>query len=141
MIQQPNMLPIFGEKLSTYQLAQEYVVDSCGWRFVVPAGLVIDGASAPWFAWSFGFLPDGLHRAGALVHDWLYALKGVICRCPACKPLTRKECDGVFHDLMVRAGVQAKRAGIMHCAVRWFGWLPWSRAVGPRIEPLRYQIS
>ena len=137
MIQQPNMLPIFGEKLSTYQLAQEYVVDSCGWRFTVPAGLVIDGASAPWFAWSLGFLPDGLHRAGALVHDWLYSLRGQTFDWL----LSRKECDGVFHDLMVRAGVQAKRAGIMHCAVRWFGWLPWSRAVGPRIEPLRYQIS
>lgn len=128
---QPVMLPVFGRKLSTYQLARDYTVESMGFRFTVPAGLITDGASVPWFAWSFGFLPDGLHRAGALVHDWLYALQGQGYDWL----FSRKECDDIFHDLMLRAGVAAQRARIMWLAVRACGWWPWRNATGPELRP------
>lgn len=134
---QPVMLPVFGRKLSTYQLARDYTVESMGIRFTVSAGLITDGASVPWFAWSFGFLPDGLHRAGALVHDWLYALQGQGYDWL----LSRAECDAIFLDLMLRAGVNPARAHIMHRAVRLCGWLPWSRATGPEIRPPFYEIT
>lgn len=136
-VAQPLMLPVFGRKLATYQLAREYVAVTLFGIFRIPAGLITDGASAPWFAWSLGFLPDGLHRPGALVHDYLYALKGLV----RLGELTRRQCDDIFRDLMIRAGVHPTRAQIMHRCVRLFGWLPWSRATGPVIEPLHYQIS
>lgn len=134
---QPVLLPIFGRKLSTYQLARDYTVTSNGHRITVPAGLITDGASIPWFAWSFGFLPDGLHRAAALVHDWLYCHQGN----PWGIALNRRECDAIFLDLMLRAGVSPPRARIMHTAVRLCGWLPWSNTNGPVIEPPHYEIT
>lgn len=136
-LNQPNLLPVFGRKLHSYQLAQDYAAWWQGYRFTLPAGLITDGASVPWFAWSCGFLPDGLHRAGALVHDFLYALQGQSHDWL----LSRKECDAVFLDLMLRAGVSLTRARIMHAAVRLCGWLPWSRAAGPVIEQPHYEIT
>lgn len=137
MIEQPVMLPVFGRKLSTYQLAREYVAKTLYGIFRIPAGLITDGASTPWFSWSLGFLPDGLHRPGALTHDYLYALRGKL----TLGELSRRQCDDIFLDLMLRAGVTAARARIMWMAVRSCGWLPWSRSTGPVIEPLHYEIT
>lgn len=134
---QPVMLPIAGRKLSTCQLARDYTATSNGITFTIPAGFISDLASIPWFAWLLGFLPFGLHNAGSVPHDWLYALQGQGYDWL----LSRAECDAIFLDLMLRAGVSPTRARIMHRAVRLCGWLPWSNTNGPVIEPPHYEIT
>lgn len=135
MTSQPNLLPIFGEKPNTYQLAHEWTAHVGLWRITVPAGFILDCASVPRLLWWI-IPPDGLHRPAATAHDWLYAVKGRLDM----ETLSREECDHVFHRLLTEW--QVPRAAMMHAAVRLFGWRPWSRSTGrPRVEPLRYTMS
>ena len=134
---QPCMMPVFGRKLTTYQLARDFVVNWTGYRICVPAGLITDGASVPQILWSLGFPTDGLHRAGALVHDYLYALQGQ----DNDWLFSREDCDDIFHDLMLRAGVSTARARIMWAAVRACGWWAWSNPAGPEIREPFYEIT
>lgn len=132
----PNLLPIFDEGRFSYQLASEWSVGTPLGFFTVPAGLIIDGASVPRLFWSL-FPPDGLYRAGTTLHDWLYCQRGEVCSC--CQPFTRAEADGLL--LALCREFRARGASLMHRMVRWFGGSAWKRATGPRIEPLRYQVS
>ena len=134
---QPNTLPIFDPgSLHAYQLVGDYVAGP----ICVKNGFIMDLASIPRILW-FIYLPDGIHRAAALVHDWLYANKGKNEVGDKVVRLSRKECDDIFYQLMVDAGVPKFRANIMWTGVRVGGKLPWYRSSGtPRIEELRYQI-
>ena len=111
-----------------------------GFTVQVPCGLMVDGASVPRLLW-WMYPPDGLYRAAALVHNFLYQTLG--CRKTVPLPLSRAESDGIFHAILMRTiGVTVHTARLMWSAVRLGGWLPWKRSAGvPRIEPLRYQIS
>lgn len=79
-LKQPLMIPISARK---YELVEDY---ECYWndggvvhRLRIPKGNVSDGASIPRMFWGLiGLRPDGLIRAGALIHDYLYAYKGVL---------------------------------------------------------------
>lgn len=131
MIVQPNILPVPGE---AYQLAEAWGVAVWPYHVYVPRGFVSDGASVPRFLWAL-IPPDGLHRAAALAHDWLYATHGA-------QRFTRAEADAFFRLLLVAAGVSRAKAALMWLAVRAFGWLAWSRSSGvPRLDPLHYQVS
>lgn len=105
----------------------------------MPAGFVSDGASVPRLLWWYS-PPDGMHRAAAIVHDFLYSCKG---HRPLLAPpiLSRGTCDNIFKDLMIRAGVRGRKAHAMWLAVRAFGWSPWGKAEGPRIEEPRYEMN
>lgn len=78
-LEQPLMVPIGPVE---YELVEEYTyywMDAKGRinRIVVPKGTKTDGASVPQFAWSIsGIRPDGLIRAAALIHDWIYNNRG-----------------------------------------------------------------
>lgn len=78
-LKQPLMIPV-GPKL--YELVEEYTYywkDDEGVinRITVPKGIKTDGATVPRFVWTFtGIRPDGLIRAAALVHDWIYVTDG-----------------------------------------------------------------
>ena len=52
----------------------------CTWqRITIPEGFVYDGATVPRWLWTLiGMTPDGLHRAAALMHDWMYAHRGFL---------------------------------------------------------------
>lgn len=136
---QPALFPIFDGGRESWQLAREYSVSSIGYRICIPAGYISDGASVPRALWWYA-PPVGLYSAAAICHDWLYANKGVR---PMLTPpiLSRGTCDAIFHDLMIRAGVRARKAKTMWLAVRAFGWKPWNKAEGPRVEDPRYEMN
>jgi hypothetical protein len=139
MLEQPALFPIFDEGRESWQLAREYCVSSLGYRVCIPAGYISDGASVPRALWWYA-PPVGLYSAAALCHDWLYANKGVR---PMLAPpvLSRATCDAIFRNLMLRAGVRPGKARAMWLAVRSFGWAPWNRAEGPRVEEPRYVMN
>lgn len=135
-LSQPNLLPIFDGGRHAYQLAHEWKVETSAGSFFLPAGLITDGASVPRVFWSF-FPPDGLYRAATVLHDWLYAHRGILCKC--CPAYSRRQSDALMLELSRLH--RARGAGLMHAVVRMFGGRPWRRSTGPRIEPLRYAIS
>ncbi len=141
---QPDSRPIKGG----YRLHEGYDYDwlheETRYLISVPEGFEYDGASVPRICWSIsGILPDGLVRAGALIHDWLYAHGGMLPgksffrldhlrrweSVPSAR-WSRKAADRMFGRLLREAGVSRRRRRAAYLAVRAFGWWPWySRAV------------
>jgi len=79
-MEQPNIKPI-RESGDLYQLVEPYYIDlrpfNVNKRFTIAAGFEYDGATVPRWFWSLsGISRDGIHRAAALVHDYLYSVKG-----------------------------------------------------------------
>ena len=117
---QPDMRPV---RRGKYELMKDYAViiiteDRNKKRLKIHAGFQSDGASVPRIAWSIsGLTPDGMLRAGALMHDYLYRIRGHFLSAPT----KRKDADKVFYDLMIAAGVARYRAWIAYRAVRLFG--------------------
>lgn len=77
---------------------------------VVPAGFVFDGASVPRMLWSF-LDPAGEAFEAACVHDYFYetGLK------------TKDYADKAFRSMLLRYGVDKKKAEVAYRAVRRFG--------------------
>lgn len=107
-------------------------------RLIVPENFNTDIASSPQITWSLGFKPDGLHRAAAVVHDYMYVKGGVLP--PGtyqCKNAAgwvnletywpRRQADDLFYKMMIHYGVPYWRAKTMWLAVRAFGWAFWAR--------------
>lgn len=152
---QPDILPV-ADRL--YRLDEDYVYcwtiaagednrfaepsevgHQTRYRIIVPAGFTYDGASVPRLLWTLtGIRPDGLIRAAALVHDWLYFYEGrlppgsfqylnaqgqwenVIGR------WSRRDADRLFGRMLREAGVARRRRRWAYRAVRAFGWIPWT---------------
>lgn len=66
--------------------------------------------------------PDGLHREGALVHDWCYLnqgrLKNII--------ITKDDADMLFYEYMLLNDVGKIRAWIAYKTVKNFGHRAWN---------------
>jgi len=142
-IRQPNVLPVFDRGEGGYQLAESgWGCDTIHGFIELPLGFIMDLASVPRLLWWL-YPPDGPYRAAALMHDWLYASKGRVEADGAGIVLTRKECDAVFLDVMLRSpGMSANQAGEMWAAVRMCGWWAWhTRRKPPLVEPLRYIMN
>jgi hypothetical protein len=133
MIYQPDIVPVANGK---YILRESWsVAVKCGKRdtlIYVHAGFEYDGASVPRLLWTItGYLPDGLHRAAALAHDFLYQYHGrppLGSVSPISAVFTRAMADKAFFDLMKKAGVGLVARWRMYAAVRAFGWLSWNRS-------------
>lgn len=122
-------------------------------KFTIPRGFVNDGASAPQLAWSVtGIRPDGIFRAGALIHDALYMHGGclpaymlscALLRTEIHTPIgtyvydevpdgpvrfTRYQCDLLLDLLLKQSGVSRTKRLITFAAVRIFGKKHWSRS-------------
>lgn len=98
-----------------------YQSDCLGYDVVIPKGFVTDLASIPrGFRWLITV--NGKHRKAAIVHDYLYALRGVIV---GRNPLTRKECDVVFLEAMEVCDVNWPTRKTMYAAVRAGGMFCW----------------
>jgi hypothetical protein len=131
-----------------YRLVDDYIYtwekkgkggpSSFKYRITVPAGFIFDGASVPRIAWTIsGILPDGLIRAAALVHDWLYRYKGNLPEgsyqylapdgnwSNLYAIWSRKNSDRLFGRIMREARVPKRKRRAAYRAVRLFGWLPW----------------
>ncbi len=92
-----------------------------GTLITVPEGFVWDGASAPIRS---SVRKDGLIRAAALIHDYLYRNLG---RATDSLSFSRKGADRLFRAIMLKAGMSRWKAGKAYFAVRWFGWLAWNK--------------
>lgn len=85
--------------------------------FTVPAGFETDWASIPWIFWNLpGFDSDGPAAVPAVLHDYLYSLRGGE---PYNK--SRRECDDIFLEAMQLVGVTWLNRHIIYQAVRLCG--------------------
>ena len=112
-----------------------------GWppqRLTVPRGFEMDGASVPRLLWTFtGITPDGLHRAAAVAHDFIYRYSGHLpmgahifhCQGKGWRDTghlwTREEADRLFARILRECGVSKFRRRIMYLGVRLGGWRSW----------------
>jgi hypothetical protein len=89
----------------------------------VRAGFVFDFASIPRLLWPL-VPPTGdghnLYGLAAVWHDWLYAHKEIGAR-----PITRKEADRLFLEIMLHVGVAPWMARAMYHTVCVAGWAAW----------------
>jgi hypothetical protein len=113
-------------------------------KLSLAAGLIVDGASVPRVAWSLsGLTPDGLLRAAATLHDFLYHNAGSVpysmhaARLPGLglwgnEPavFSRLAADTLFKYVLVLAGVPAWKAQLAYAAVRTFGGSSWGSRKG-----------
>lgn len=122
---QPDIRPIGRRKYVCMAPYGVTITDNNSVRWVtVPRGFELNGADVPRWTWSVsGLLPDGLIRAAACIHDYLYNKRGRVHNLN----LTRAECDLIFKELMIAAGMTRLRASVAHAAVRSFGGHWWRK--------------
>ncbi len=95
-------------------------------RIIVPKDFITDLKSVPWPA--VMFIPkSGKSNQSAVLHDYLYSIRGEISEPGNMKKRTRKECDGIFKESMQILGVHWFKLGTIFNAVRLGGWLPWKK--------------
>lgn len=108
------------------QLVYEIGHEGSGRCVVVPRGFVTDFASIPRL--SQVLIPKDVGRRAAIVHDWLYATKGLK------GAFTRKRCDEIFLEAMEVLQVPALVRWTMYLAVRAGGWVVWRQQSEIRLE-------
>lgn len=117
--------PLFGiPDDADWELAQRSLIyrsKVLGMDIHVPVGFKTDLASIPRLFRPF-FKVNGKHRYAAVVHDFLYYLKGVL---PEGIELSRKKADKVFLEAMKDSGVGWFKRNSMYAAVRSFGFLSY----------------
>lgn len=149
---QPLLIPIRapGDD-ALYRLTQDWSYDwvepvfDTPLRLTVPKGFETDGASVPRLLWTLvGITPDGLHRAAAVAHDFIYRYSGHLpagshqlqmqVQMPMPSSMrdtghlwTRKEADRLFARILRECGVSKTRRRIMYLGVRIGGWRSWRR--------------
>jgi hypothetical protein len=98
-----------------------------GVTLVVSAGFPTDLASVPFYLQPLVAMHGNWNRA-AIVHDWLYSLRGVL---PCGKILTRKQCDRIFLDISIVDGTNPFVAFVGHYGIRAnpANW-PWFKKWG-----------
>lgn len=114
---QPDIRPV-KESNDLYELQHDYVFDFIGTNFVIKKGFRYDGASYA----ALLFQRDGIHRAAALVHDYLYVHKGDV----GGYIYTRKQADKKFKDMLIAAGLKSWHVWLAHKSVRALGWIWWN---------------
>jgi hypothetical protein len=132
MYEQPHIIPI-KESGDVYRLEHDYIIDLRPYttkhvELVIEKGFVYDGASVPRWLWSLSGLGiDGLHRAAALVHDFIYIYKGDFKDDDTGSDITlsRKEADLIFKKMLTDVGIASHRVWLAYHGVRWFGQSVW----------------
>jgi hypothetical protein len=139
---QPFIIPVKGKNGEVWYRLEEwfsYEWEAIGskWKIILPKGFESDGASIPRFLWTVtGITPDGLHRAAAWIHDWLYLFKGSLPEWSFLRfeneawvevnqPWERIEADKLFANMLKQAEVSKFQRRIMYLAVRAFGGKYW----------------
>lgn len=139
-LKQPHNVPVSARG---YKLAHDYTyqwkIGRESYRINIPEGFLYDGASVPRLVWTItGLRPDGLLRAAATVHDFLYEHKGYMPKgayqlwddgmdewVDAKKKWSRKSADKMFARLLREAGVSKVKRRMAYKAVRIGGGLYW----------------
>ena len=138
--EQPDIRPVAQDR---YRVAQEYcycwMLREVQNRIRIPAGYTHDGASVPRIAWLLsGVRPDGLIRAAALVHDYVYGFAGRLpvgahefkrqdgSWAPVQGDWSRRDADRLFARMMREADVPRFQRRLAYGAVRLFGGFGWN---------------
>lgn len=122
--EQPDLRPV-AESGQLYVVFEDWICVSKAIK--VPLGYRTDGASAPkWSLSLIGFQRDGIHRAAALAHDWLYSNRGTITLTTGqMLHYDRQYADSVFYAMLIEAGIKNWHAWLAYHAVRTGGWFYW----------------
>ena len=91
---------------------------------VIPAGFEFE-ESIPSFLFSVS-RPRGESKRAACVHDWLYR-HGSYTNRGGTFPITRKQADEVYYELLRCKGVNPVRAWFRWLGVRLGGWSSFNR--------------
>ena len=139
MLTQPDIRPVTDR---LYRLWSSYfyqwdLPSGATMRIIVPEGFTYDGATVPRLFWTLsGLYPDGLIRAAALVHDWIYVHKGRPPQGSVQQIMnpgwtdisgkwSRKDCDKLFRRMMIESGMDKKHTEMAYLAVRLGGGYYW----------------
>ena len=115
--EQPDIAPL---PEGLYCLRSNYIYEDSHNYIFIKKGFIHDGASAPRIAWTLsGLTPDGVIRAAALVHDYLYR-----CR----KDYSKARADELFLTIMQRSGVTGRRRRLAYWGVKFFGHRSFKQA-------------
>ena len=95
-----------------YRLAEDFVVDVHGFKYLVPKGFRTNLANTPKCLHSILPPDDPRYINAAVLHDYLYS---------GGYRLSRAKCDKVFYDVMVAEGNSVVLSFFMYLAVRMFG--------------------
>ena len=107
----PNMVPVPDEWVVLDPLIGLYNNGDQTDKIIVPRGFVTDLASIPPFFRGL-FNVNGLLRAPAVLHDWLYCSQRY----------SRDEADAIFLAAMEARGLTRSERRIVYATVRAFGW-------------------
>lgn len=142
---QPNIVPVSDR---FYRLDEDYTYEwavgtmtanKAHYRMTVFKGFIYDGATVPRFGWTLtGLLPDGMHRAAALIHDWLYRHGGKLPYGSVkvnvlgdwqitTSDWSRRDSDKLFCRILRESGVSKRRRRFMYFMVRTFGKFFWGK--------------
>ena len=139
MLEHPLTIPVSDKY---YRLVEDFTYtwekNGNSYKITVPAGFIFDGASVPRIAWTIsGIRPDGLIRAAALIHDWIYHYDGLLPEGShqyldednIWKNIygrwKRKDADRIFARIMREAGMSKFKRRAAYLAVRMFGGFRW----------------
>lgn len=115
--QQTNMLRLIAP-FTVYSASLDAII-------TVPEGFTFDGESIP--AWLHGLVPPfGQSKRGACVHDYLYRLHGYRTPEGEFHPVTRKQADAVYKELVLAKGLPSWRAAVRWGVLRAVGWAAWN---------------
>jgi len=120
--------PVFKRKKDSkaFQvLIISYIEIFRGLRLFVPDGFCWDGASIPRVLWRlYGHPLTNKYQAAAVVHDWLYKIKGEY---DWGYSMTRKEVDQLFYHMLRADGVGFIKARMLYRGVRAGGWMSFRK--------------
>lgn len=91
-----------------FRVRKPWTIRLAGRTWLLPAGYTTNGITGPsWMKRSLGDGVDHPETWAAVFHDWLFTQPGI----------TRKQADGMFHDLLIAYGVSPLKARFMHSGV------------------------
>lgn len=95
-------------------------------NFVVPSGLIVDGASIPRIFWRvIGHPLSSRYWVAFVVHDYLYGFSDIS---EDELDMTRKQVDLLFYDMLRAEGVGWWKGKTMLKAVRSAGWAAFRKS-------------
>ena len=116
---------------------------SDGTLYIAPSGMRNDLASVPRIFWA-EIDPSNDVAPGAIIHDWLYATRGVVR--PWLPQISRAKADAVLYRALRANGVGLVRAKAMWAAVRVGGASAWrtgesmAHLFHAHVEPVTLQM-
>lgn len=126
-----------GRETSTLELLDPFQVYSAVLDAIitVPAGFRFDGESIP-AALQWLVPPFGQSKRGACVHDYLYRTRGFHTVTGEVVPVSRKQADAVYRELITAKGLPKWRATMRWGVLRLVGWAAWNARKVPLVALL-----